>query len=661
MKKLDPARVAALPPSKVLHPEAIQPKIEHPEDCVPEFEPSNHPEDPRRDELRKIPIDQAFTDFGLKIGHKTRQGYMVQCPDPTHGGDGDEKPSGSSVTDENTWCCHACTKRSGKYVGGDIFELGAWVLPGFDPETYKQQEVFPRLIDVLGDLYGLEKPSERGLIVRAVEPSVAVPGLEVTGVINAEQPKTAGQSQEPSSLGEVGPTVLAPVVGLPSAEDDENEAVDFSAIPRIDWRELVPPDTYLWHHMMAGEKDDLPLEYWFWNGFIGVGAAVGRDAWLEVGMPVYANLFVCFYGTTGQGKSRPIRALRQTIRKALPFSLYDPDELKGCFLIPDAESAQALVDCFYAPIHEDDDPKKPIIDYHHIRGLWVAGELADFIAKSHYSGSQLKPKLHQFHDGDDYISTKSRGHGTIGAEEPFLSMTTTTQPHAIRQLLQNNDRDSGFANRWIFVIGHSRPRRMDPPASDMTDCILPLQRIHEWCSGATGFQRAITLAPDAWDELQEYFYDKIQPIYSAKSGVEMLTRLEMTIKKLICILACNKLETVASLDTVRAALKLHDYLVACYEFLDRDLMTTEDQEFHEAIIRTAQNYFKRTKKPPTKSDIYLNIVKRHRDAVKIDRALRSLIELGLLAFGEPKSGRAGPVAPTFKVTRKATAAPRSVE
>src|SRR3546814_6014676 len=73
--------------------------------------------------------------------------------------------------------------------------------------------------------------------------------------------------------------------------------------------------------MDATVKDDVPEEYHFWNGLLGLGFALGRDVSLMDFQPVYGNLFVCTLGRTGSGKSRAKGHLDRLLSTALPHEI----------------------------------------------------------------------------------------------------------------------------------------------------------------------------------------------------------------------------------------------------------------------------------------------------------------------------------------------------
>lgn len=567
----------------------------------------------------------------LRLGRKAKE-QQAQCPFPDHP---DTHPTMSMNYHDDTWKCHGTCDR-----GGDILTLGA-IRFNYDVDSYQSREAFPGLVRDLADAFGIEP------VVRIVtqdetpEPEARDSSRESENCAPTAGTagKTAGQSQESSSEpSREDDSTVAPVITLVGEEDDEDDLIDLGKrVPVVDWVNLLPEDTFLGKFMRIARGDDMPEANWFWHGMLAVGLAVGKNAFLSHNnsMPVYPNLFVCFYSGSGQGKSRPARTVNDMLHAAIPFDINDPDKQHGVMFVANPESAQAVIRQFHYPIHEDDDPKKPIIGYHDVRGLLRYGELATLIGKSHYSGSTLKTQLHDFYDCEKVINSQSQTHGRIEAHDAFMSVTATAQPRAIREVLAKADVDNGFANRWVYVIGHDK-RAMDfPPNLDFTPCVLSLQAIHEWAEIMT---RPIGLEPAAYDTFAEFFYDKLAPIRTQDEP--MLKRLDLTIRKIITIFSCNAREADATVDTVEKALSLYDYLVAGYRMLDADMSTSEQQELQEAIMTAAKKCVKKGINP-TFGNIWSTLSMRHRDSSRVRRTLDDLQALGQIKIESTAAGRRG--------------------
>lgn len=559
---------------QALQPQA-PPAFQHPEEALVTFDDEDYASPEQReldDILSRVDILEAYDRWCGKMKPNSQgktEGIMISCPNPAHA---DRNPSAWINTDKQTYFCGGCQE------GGDKFTIAEFRFnTGYttDPEQFVALKKMMAL--------------DLGWVIKTTPAGNAV----------AQQVVQEEEEDEPT---EPAVPELAPVVSLhPSSVPDPDpqqapaEVVELPGgfvepiFPSIDWRNIVPGDTFLDKWMNVATQDDLPEEYYFWLGLMMVGEAIGRDAMLNDGPPVKGNLFVCLLGKTGGGKSRATSLAMDLLRTALPYDHSDP-ATKGVMIVPSPGSAEALIDTFSKPVPDPTNPKH-VAYYAPVRGMLRFDELSSLVGRSSRTGSVLKPTLMEFYDGAATVEIRSRTHGHVKAEYPFCSSITTTQPKAIKELLTAQDADSGFINRWVFATGRKKQTTaIRTVTQDISGCVQPLQHIRSW----TGPSRMLHLEGIALKKWSDFFYDELNPtMESDESG--LYTRLDLTIKKVMLLLAANAHSEITG-EIVDQAISLYAYLLESYQFLSGRIGLGKFEDAHRTILEGVERWQKRMPK-----------------------------------------------------------------
>lgn len=606
------------------------PPVEHDEDVIPEVEYDRSDADVEIDRvIDGIDIIDAYAKWcgkmTPKVGNK-RESIMISCPNPDHP---DKNPSAWINLDKGTWFCGSCDE------GGDKFDLAAI---HFGIDDYKSGRNFPLLRQRIAEEEGYvvmrtaggTEYLEKATIEDEPEPvgqpdaTPMPPSDELAAEPDPEPSSLAARIKKgheriaaeraaaASRLGVLDPD--RPVLTIvPDAESvPDEEVLDY---PVINWRRMLTGDTFLSRWMESTSRDDVTEEFYFWLGMQALGLAAGRDIYLADSPPVYANLFVCLFGPSGDGKSRSIGPLLRLLDDAMP---YDPmDEFsKGVYLVPTPGSAESLVDSFSKPIYDPADPKK-ISMHAPVRGLVRMDELSTLTGRSARAGSVMKPTLMEFFDCYRRVELKTRGAGHVIAAEPFASLVTTTQPRAIRELVSQTDADSGFLNRWIFASGEGKKRNSFGRTPISTDrCIEPLRAVRSWA--ATTEQ--VTLSDEALDVWDGFFHDTVIPARKADDS-DLLTRSDLHLKKIMLLLALDRAEEVISITTMMDALSMWDYLNRSYEMLGGHIGMGPFEDARRVILDAIVAHEKRSGKGMTTRELGRVLERKH---VPIDVAYKLL-------------------------------------
>jgi hypothetical protein len=419
---------------------------------------------------------------------------------------------------------------------------------------------------------------------------------------------------------------------LHAPEDDEDDGVEY---PTIDWRKIVPKDTFLWEYMTACCQDDSPEEYHFWHGLLALGHAVGRNVYLDDMKYVYGNMMLCLLGGTGYGKSRSRGWLDTVLEEALPFQDHGLDT-SGCKLVPIPASGENLINQFQ---HIATDPSLPkgsgvrtpvngVVDYDEFAGL---------LNRAMRQGNTLKVYIQAFADSRNRISTSSNTGGTFEAVKPFCSITASTQPKAVRALLSKYDTGSGFLNRWVFVGGQRKKResiggKRSGIHVDLEPAINELKKIRGW--GAV--ERSVEMDDLGFEEWDNWFHKEIEPI-QLKDETDLLPRLGLTLKRLLLLFAINEKSTVVTADDVRRIKPLMKYLIECYGILNSEIGITQMQEITSEILRHITRIQEATGRGATARDLGLRMKRKNYSPELIRKALETLVALDWIDAEKPKT------------------------
>lgn len=576
-------------------------------ELIPDVEPYERSEQDREIDavIDSVDILEAYRKWCGKMEPKVgsrAESIMISCPIPGHA---DKNPSAWINSEKGVWHCGACGQ------GGDKFDIAAFHY-GYAVPGYKTDGSFPELRRDMAE--------GCGYVVRRTLGGQTYLERVVTEPEPEPDPDGGGGSPYGERVPQTEPepdSHPGNLIVLPSVDPDH-----VALTPTINWKKILPNDGFLRQWMLTTSEDDLPEEYYLWLGFMAVGFAIGNDAVLADNPPVHGNLFLCLYGPSGIGKTRATGVLRQLLRKALPYDHAD-EHSRGVYLAPVAGSAESLIDCFSKPIY---DPTQPgvVTGYASVRGLVRVDELSSLIGRANRSGSTLKPTLMEFYDGYETIELRSRGHGHTKAENPFCSAVTSTQPGAVRQLLLQHDADSGFVNRWVFAAG--RPKELVSYGRDAMslDHLVPLlQGLRTWAGTR---RREVRLEGEAFEVWDEFFHTRIEPIRKS-DDTSLLTRTDLTLKKVILLLAADEQTELPDADLVGRAISLYEYLSQTYGSLGQNIGIGLFEDCRNAIGEKLRELEQKLGRAVSVRDLNRAINKRYpRDLVA--RVLQTMMHLG---------------------------------
>lgn len=604
----------------------------NPVEDAPEIEFEVNPEQMLIDDaIKNLDVTDAYRRWCNKSAvpaTKRREGIKVSCPNPAHP---DKDPSAWLNRDKNTFYCGSCAE------GGDIWDIAAYHF-GFSVPGYKTDGSFRELREKIA--------LDLGFQFVTIQSQVYV--ITAGSSVNKESDSSVGNSESPSSADTEGPsdsgtateefsTPTVTVGLLPTGAAAVSIEEDLPPELSIDWRRLLPPDTFLHEWLQATSIDDCPEEFHFWTGLMALGFAIGRNVQLEDSPQVVGNLFVCLVGPSGSGKSKAKRHLRNIVAEVLPYD--DENALStGTKLIGRAGSGEYLVSTFSSPIPDPANPKKTM-GFAPVRGFVDYEEFAGLVAASNRPGSTLKDQLMDIYDAQKYLAGGSITNGRRHAQDPYGQAISTTQNGSLKRLLKDTDDVSGFINRWVFATGTMKPVR--PWGGVPVDLTVPgryLRNVYAWGSAS----KSLTLAPEALELWTKFFLKIVHPnkMRSEQAGSSMLQRIDLLLKKIILLLTANLRLDVVPVSIIQCAIDLYPYLIESYNIVRKEMKRTEETDVADLIIEQINRMTTANGVNPTGRDIYNAIKHKFESYKQCGDILKRLNDLEVIT-GIKQAGKVG--------------------
>lgn len=392
-------------------------------------------------------------------------------------------------------------------------------------------------------------------------------------------------------------------------------------VPRLDWRSIVTPGTFLEAYMRQGIKDDAPEEFHFWHAMMALSVVAGNNVLLDDIPKVHANLFVCILGPTGSGKSKAARNMHSILgADTIKRSEYNTS---GIQLAHTPNSEIALIDEFMQPEHDDPTQPKKITGYSSVRGIVQFNEMKSLMDSVTRASSRLDAYLIDFFDCRDVITSNARTTGALVAQNAHCSVLSTTQPDSLKEFLSEKYETSGFLNRWLFVGG---PRKVAPSVInrvtvDMTEALALFNVIYIWCK----YERTVIFSQEAEELFQSAMLEYIKKDIDKYQA--SFARMDLYLKKLALILALNEMSLVVTREHMLKVLSIYPYLKAFVESRADAMNYTIASELDEWIVE----FIHANQKAYTGRQILRSLPKRFgANADKINKVLDSLVKSGAI-------------------------------
>jgi hypothetical protein len=201
--------------------------------------------------------------------------------------------------------------------------------------------------------------------------------------------------------------------------------------------------------------------------------------------------------------------------------------------------------------------------------LWYAEEYSEILIRAGWDGATIKSTITTLYDCPETFELKfRRDKDAAPLTRPTLNLLVCTTPATFWKYLRDDDMESGFGNRWLYLAG---PRRPTIPRPARPNGKLPAE-VEETLAGLTRLTPTeCELLPDAeplWDEFYRAWEDeKLQPL------TRMATkRVPQYVLKLAMLYAALE-GTVPTLtaEQLGAAILVGHHATDCADRLMRDL------------------------------------------------------------------------------------------
>jgi hypothetical protein len=338
--------------------------------------------------------------------------------------------------------------------------------------------------------------------------------------------------------------------------------------PHVEWQSALPEDSPLGRAMDALTVDDAPDEFHLWALYTTVGALIGRRVeYLSYRGNVSPSFWTVLSGPSGYRKSSVANPMRAVLAKVAPVR-----GSQGVKLLHRPASGEAFVASLR---REEDGPPDPhtgapsIAEIPNCASLMHSDELSTLLSVVNRSGGILGPLMTEAYSciRDEVLAnTAALGREAHEVTGPMMCMLSTTQPSRISDMLSVKDVLSGFVNRFTFI--HGRPRRrvlLDAQIhADYTVVEDSLRSIEDCLQGGSGLPKALVENPWVFD-YEEYHRGKdvhngplecfqewgltlenrIKDLERSGSeyAADMLRRVDLAVRKLMIIMAINRLAT----------------------------------------------------------------------------------------------------------------------
>lgn len=179
-----------------------------------------------------------------------------------------------------------------------------------------------------------------------------------------------------------------------------------------------------------------------WSAIAMIAAALEQKVWVNLGTPLYPNLYTFLIGEPGLGKSRAIMAASALARDALPEMFFGSTSMTRASLSDHMNEAKRFIaNIPFAPI-----------EYHSL--VIVADEFS--VVMDQYD-TALVAALVEFYDCNPYSEGRRVANIRIKVQRPQLNMLTGSTPSNLLNTLRDHVWDQGLMSRVIMVYSADRP------------------------------------------------------------------------------------------------------------------------------------------------------------------------------------------------------------
>lgn len=214
---------------------------------------------------------------------------------------------------------------------------------------------------------------------------------------------------------------------------------------RVNYKKLIPPDTFLADYLAYMNPLETPYAYDFWTACWLMSVSVGRDIIVDRGgAPVYLNLFTILVADSGV--TRKSTAVRHATKMARQLN-----------------SNALLIETKITPELFEERLHRASLEFGSARAAISISELVTFLGQEKYVKS-MPTLLTDLYDCPELRS--GGGSITSGARDlrnVFVSFLSASTPSWLVRAVNPDVIEGGFTSRVMFIVAEEPKRRQSWP------------------------------------------------------------------------------------------------------------------------------------------------------------------------------------------------------
>jgi hypothetical protein len=173
----------------------------------------------------------------------------------------------------------------------------------------------------------------------------------------------------------------------------------------------------------------------------------------------------------------------------------------------------------------------------------------------------------------------------------------------------------------------------------MTPAVKPLQDILGW-AGSFGPSEYMQWSPEAEKKFTEFFHVTMEPEKKLDQS-DMITRVDLLLKKLILLLTANQKLKVVPEEVVDAAISCYTYIVESYRLVSGEVGSTLQSEVADAIMAFAKKEFERNGRGVSLSSLARTLKRRKYPYDVLIKTCDNLVKIGFLKLEQANKNSVG--------------------
>lgn len=325
------------------------------------------------------------------------------------------------------------------------------------------------------------------------------------------------------------------------------------------WKDLMSPTT------------EAPEVFHLGAALTAFGAMMERRVCVEYASePLYGNLYTTLIGSTG--KTRKDTAIKRV--------MYVGQRQEGLRVIvppyhigKDVSSAEGIVNTLKE----------------HANTILYLTELSHLQKNAQRKGTRtIMDRLIEAWDTPTVLENLTKGN-PLQARNPFLSIIAATQPTRLADNMTDEDIESGFANRWLFIFGKPRENMSRPPKVDWS---AAWDVYVDWFDAISSYPQGSILQWDGTaDKLWDDWYYSLNGSRSETDDEDAMSiRHPVLAQKLALTFAVSERSRVISIRHVEAAIALIEWMWSIIRELMRGWGVGVDSQIELTVIQALTRF-----------------------------------------------------------------------